>query len=102
MRYNTLGAMFWLDRDGRVCDVGVCLIDSGGDGPPARRCDVIGQNGYCELVPGSHVDTLNTAVGNGRTDGRSEPVWTFNLGLFDITAECASDGTLRYIHYFAV
>ncbi len=100
--------LWWLGdlalwRDGRVCDVGVCLIDAGGDGPPARRCDVVGRSGRCELTPGSRVETLAAAVGNGRLDGRDgDPVWTFRLGAFEMTAECGSDGTLRYLHYFAV
>jgi hypothetical protein len=103
VQYHGLGAMFWLDRDGRVCDVGVCLTDSGGDGPPARRCDVIGPRGHCGLTPGSRVDRLAAAVGDARVDGQGhDPVWTFRVGAFDMTAECGPDGTLRYLHYFAV
>jgi hypothetical protein len=99
VQYHDLGAMFWFDREGRVCDVGVCLIDSGGDGPPARQCDVVGQGGRCELTPGSRIETLAAAVGNGRADGS---VTTFRLGAFEMTAECQPDGKLQYLHYFAV
>lgn len=103
VRDDDLGVMFWLDREGRVCDVGVCLTDSGGDGPPARRCDIVGRSGRCELTPGSRIETLAASVGGGQVDGRDDdPVWTFRLGAFDMTAECAPDGTLRYLHYFAV
>src|SRR6185437_10618482 len=103
VQYDDLGTMFWFDRAGRVADVGACLIDSGSDGPPARRIDVVGRCGRCELTPGSRVETLAAVVGDGRVDGPDDnPVWTFRLGSFDMTAECGQDGTLRYLHYFAV
>lgn len=103
VQYDDLGTMFWFDSEGLVAAVGVCLIDCGGDGPPARRFDVIGRSGRCELTPGSRVETLAAVVGDGLVDGSADdPVWTFRLGSFDMTAECARDGTLRYLDYFAV
>ena len=103
VRYDDLGTTFWFDRGGRVADVGVCLVDFGGDGPPARRIDVVGRGGHCELTPGSRVETLAAVVGDGRVDGPDDDrLWTFRLGSFDMTAECGRDGTLRYLHYFAV
>ena len=101
--YHDLGATFWLDTKRRVCDVGVCLFDSGGDGPPARQCEVVGRHRHCVLKPGSNVKELVAAVGDGGVAGPDDdPEWTFRLGTFDMTAECTRDGTVRYLHYFVV
>jgi hypothetical protein len=103
VKYPELGAIFDLHLDGRVRDVGVCLIDMGGDGPPARRCVIVGRGGRAELVPGTKIDVITSAVGQGASDAdEEEVVWTYHLGAFDLTVECALDGTVRYLNYFLV
>lgn len=105
VRYDGLGAMLWLNRAGRVCDVGVCLIPMNRDGPPARRCEIVGKNGRCELTPGAQIGSITAILGDveiDEDDNDREIVRTFHLGGFELVVECAPDGIVRYVNYFAV